>query len=132
MDVELTFETRMYYLYVKGRGPSDLDSTRRALTLIEEQARQARLTRILIDARDVEPPRRELDRFFLGEYVAELFGARYRIAVVYQADRINKFAENTAVNRGANLLVAAEEDSAMKWLMQDLPQQSVAGRQLQP
>ncbi len=122
MDVELTFQVHGDYLLVKGRGPSDLESTRKALVLIEEKARQTGLTHILIDARDVEAPRRELDRFFMGELVAELFGPRFRIAVVYQADRINKFAENTAVNRGANMLVAAEEDRAVQWLMQDLAQ----------
>ncbi len=124
MDVELTFEERSGYLLVKGRGPSDLESTRKALMLIEEKTRQAGLTHILIDAREVQAPRRELDRFFMGEFVAELFGARYRLAILYLADRINKFAENTAVNRGANMLVTAEEDDAVEWLLRDMARQT--------
>ncbi len=122
MDVELAFEEREHYLFVGGQGPSDMDTMRRVLALIRDRAQLAGLTRILIDAHRVEPPRSGLHRFQMGELIAELFGARYRLAVLSPARVINKFAENTAVNRGAIILVTDDENEALGWLLRDLPE----------
>ncbi len=126
MDAELAFEERSHYLFVRGRGPSDIETIRTVLRLIRDRARLAGLTHILIDAREVEAPRSGLHRFQMGEMIAELFGARYRLAVLSPARVINKFAENTAVNRGANILVTDDEQEALGWLFHDLPEAEAA------
>ncbi len=117
MESAITFEVRAGYLYAEGQGPGDQGTMREALRTIKARADEAGLTRILINARRVERPRQGIDYFLLGEFFAELFGARYRIAALYPREFINKFAENTAVNRGANLFVTDEEAQAVEWLM---------------
>ncbi len=117
MESVITFEARAGYLYVEGQGASDVKTIRQALSTIKAQADECGLSRILINARQVNRPMVGLDRFWMGEYIAELFGPRYRIAVLYVKEFINKFAENVAVNRGADLLVTHDDAEALEWLM---------------
>ncbi len=117
MKAEFAFEERGSYLFVRAQGPSDPESVRKALILIRDRVMERGLTRVLIDARSVGPPVREFDRFLMGEAMAELLRGRFKVAVLYRAESINKFAENTAVNRGANVLVSADEAQARDWLL---------------
>ncbi len=117
METVITFEVRPGYLYVEGQGPGELSSTREALQTIKARADEEGLTRILINARRVQPLRKGIDYYVLGTYFAEMFGVHYRIAALYPKELINKFAENTAVNRGANLFVTHDDEEALDWLM---------------
>ena len=60
----------------------------------------------------------DIDKFYLGEYAAKLFGSALKVAVVFPAEGITKFGETVAVNRGARLAVLATEKEAMDWLRQ--------------
>ena len=93
---------------------------RRDLMLaIREAADALGATHLLVDARRMPPPLSELDRHYAGVAVAEVLGGRFRVAVLFPGEQINKFAENTAVNRGAQMLVTADEAAAMAWLLRD-------------
>jgi hypothetical protein len=48
--------------------------------------------------------------------VAAVLRHRIRLAVVARADYIDKFGENTAVNRGARMAVMSSEEHARAWL----------------
>ncbi len=61
-------------------------------------------------------PTTDMDRYFLGEHAALVFGAQLKVAVVFPAEGITKFGENVAVNRGARLTVVPTERDALKWL----------------
>ncbi len=121
MNVEMEFEARANYLFVRARGPSDPESVRKALMMIRDKALETGLTRLLVDARGVGAPVREFDRYLMGEAMAELLRAPFKVAFLYRAESINKFAENTAVNRGANVLIVAEEAQALDWLLRGVP-----------
>jgi hypothetical protein len=58
----------------------------------------------------------DLDKFYLGEYAARVFGGKLKVAVVFPVAGITKFGENVAVNRGARLAVLATEEEAVAWL----------------
>ena len=58
----------------------------------------------------------DIDKFYLGEYAARVFGGKLKVAVVFPAKGITKFGENVAVNRGAKLAVLPTEQDAMRWL----------------
>jgi hypothetical protein len=60
----------------------------------------------------------DIDKFYLGEYAAQTFRGKLKVAVVFPAEGITKFGENVAVNRGAQLAVLATEVEAMRWLAQ--------------
>ena len=79
--------------------------------------RKTGLTKFLIDVTNSPGPFKNIDRFKIGEKLAELFGTECKIAAIEKAEKINKLAENTAVNRGVDLYVTADKKSALKWLL---------------
>jgi hypothetical protein len=88
------------------------------MTAVRDEARQAGLMRILVDALEIAPPSHEFDRFWFGSAVAEFFPAReFKVALLFRPELINKFGEDTAVNRGARFLVIGAEELALEWLM---------------
>jgi hypothetical protein len=72
---------------------------------------------ILCDMSLVSGPPPEMDRFYLGEYIASVFPG-IKIAVVYRKVYRNKFFEDTAVNRGAWIEVFPDKQTALQWLME--------------
>ncbi len=76
----------------------------------------AGIDRAFADMRAVEGPIPALDRFFAGERVASVLGPRVRLAVLSRPEMIDKLGENTAVNRGARILVTASETEAFAFL----------------
>jgi hypothetical protein len=57
-----------------------------------------------------------LDLFELGVHCAQVWKAAFRVAIISRAGGINKFFEDVAGNRGARVLVVANEDAAIQWL----------------
>jgi len=72
-------------------------------------------SKILVNMHGAKGLWRQFDRFKVGEQVALLFRGTYRILIIDHKDLINKFVENTAANRGVNILVEAYLD----WLLAD-------------
>ena len=58
-----------------------------------------------------------MDRFFVGEKIANVLGGKIKLAVVWPEKDINKFAENVAINRGGNICVVGDIETAKKWLL---------------
>jgi hypothetical protein len=89
------------------------------LTAIRDAATKAGMSRILVDAVAVAAPSQPLDRFWFGSAVAELFhGGAFKVALLVSPEPPDKLGENTAVNRGARLLVTGKQEAALAWLMQ--------------
>lgn len=109
-----------HYLAVTVTGTLEEKAAKPVLLEIRNQALELDKTRILIDARDVSMPVTEFDRYLVGMLFVDLFGSPFRVAVLYRAELINKFTEDTAVGRGAALLVCADEDEALRWLLGDI------------
>ena len=55
-------------------------------------------------------------RFIVEEKMARAWRG-LKVAILVREGRINRFMENTAVNRGASILVAYDPDKALKWIM---------------
>ena len=114
---QVTFEARERYLLVRVSGPFDVSAAREVMVTIKQQAQAGGFTHILVDALGITAPARDLDRFLVGEALAQLLPHPFKVAVLYKAEWINKFAENTAVNRGAAVLVCSQEAKALQWLL---------------
>jgi hypothetical protein len=82
------------------------------IVVTKAAAEQAERDRVLMDLRGVEGQPKEMDRFYAGQRVAQVFGFRIKVAVVARREVINKFGENTAVNEGARLNVVSSEPDA--------------------
>ena len=76
-------------------------------------------TRILVDATGLSGELEELDRFRIGEYAAEVLSRDVRFAMLAEDKRINKFFENVATNRGLNLIVVGNRQTALDWLLKE-------------
>ena len=87
------------------------------LLAILQIAQRSGKTKVLINAIAVSAPPSEMERYLVGELVAAIFPPKYKIAVVYRKEHINKLMENVAVNRGAYLTVVGDEESATQWLL---------------
>ncbi len=86
------------------------------LTILDVAERSGK-TKVLVNALAVSAPMSEMERYFVGELVAAVFPPKYKIALVYRQEHINKFMENVAVNRGAFLNVVGSEAAATSWLL---------------
>lgn len=57
-----------------------------------------------------------MDRFEFGAHGSHRFQGRFKIAIVYRAEEINRFAETVSVNRGLNAKIFSKMDEALEWL----------------
>ncbi len=58
-----------------------------------------------------------IDRFFIGEKIAEVLRSKVKLAVVWPPDHMTKLTENVAVNRAAYMRMFVEPIEAKKWLL---------------
>ena len=116
MKLDLSFENTGDYLHVRVRGEWKRQEIMAGIQNVAERAQKAGQTRILLDIRELSAPRNELDRFMAGEAIAKFFHSPFKIVAVRSVDLMDKFAENVAVNRGANFIVLSDFDEAVLWL----------------
>ena len=116
VTTERVFQEFEDYLRVTPRLGFEADAIKEALIQVRERASSAGLTRILVDARPIKPPESEFERYLVGKLISEHLGQPFRVAVLYPPEWINKFMEDTAVGRGASLLVCSDESEALQWL----------------
>ena len=83
---------------------------------LKAEADRTGCRRAILDLTAAQGTTSDMDRYFLGEHAALIFGAQLKVAVVFRAEGITKFGENVAVNRGAQLTVVPTERDALKWL----------------
>lgn len=117
MQTRLGFEAHPGYLKVIFTGAHPLQPVE-LLTAVRAEAQRTGNTRILADCLALALPTKDIQRFQIGEVIADLFRYRYKIAMVYPAHAITRFAENAANNRGAHLQVFGDETTALGWLLE--------------
>jgi len=113
----MEIRNRSDYLLVKAEG---LWCTEQAMEMIDqtkEAALEAGHRRILMDLSAWSKPLDEFTRFEFGVYLAEALPPPYRVAAHTDPRHINRFAENTAVNRGAQFRIFSSEEEALRWLL---------------
>src|SRR5690349_9405006 len=117
MKGQVTFERNTAYLRAICRGEFTPTTTLEALGSIHDEAVKSGHTRVLIDALDQPAPPPEMVRYQFGLAVADVFGHRFKVAMLYPEALINRFGENTAVNRGAFFRAFGDEQAALHWLV---------------
>ena len=112
-----TFSIYKTHLHVTYSGKRSFLEFSDLIDKIYEQCRKNQLQNILIDVSRATGDWDDFDRYKIGKKVSQLFESPYKIAAIEKLEKINKFAENTAVNRGTNLLVVSNSNEALKWLL---------------
>lgn len=83
--------------------------------------------KVLVDLSGVEGQLPEMQKYTLGEVIASrLLGLRIGVVLNRNAP-LTRFGENTAVNRGADLMVGYDVDQILAWLVLPVPAGANAG-----
>jgi len=117
MEKQIAFFNHPGYLRVTCTGEFPAETYREFLTAIRYEAHKSGHSRILIDAFALSAPATDMDRFWVGADIADIFGAQFKIAVLFKTELISRFTESAAVNRGARMKVLGDEGAALQWLM---------------
>jgi hypothetical protein len=115
------------YVVVQVAGAFSLENGKKLIDILESESKKRGHDLFLVDALRTGPPAQDMDRFYLGEYAAIKWRRGLKVAAVYPQKLINKFFENVAVNRGANVIVVGDRNQALKWLLGHLPNKPDAG-----
>jgi hypothetical protein len=123
-----TCKQKTRYLIVEATGPWkppvrywSLDGMKELVDLVNQSCRQLHYERVLLDTTAVPGEPEYFDRYQIGVYIAQVMPGRPRVAVLARPEGINKFGEDTAVNRGAVLLVTGDRNEAITWLLEGAP-----------
>ncbi|MGD0584611.1 MAG: hypothetical protein ABSA86_02395 [Oryzomonas sp.] len=116
MAIEVQFHIHPEYLLVKMCGEWTTPAMRQALNEIKTEADHQGFKHLLFDMCELSRPDSEMTRFWSGEYVAQVLPPPFKVAVFANPELVNKFGEDTAVNRGAIFKVFSDEQEALRWL----------------
>jgi hypothetical protein len=113
-DVKVTDD----YIIITVTGSyTGIKDTFTAFDIMIEEAVTHGKNKILLDISKVEGQIPLLDSYELGERAAKVWGHKYKIAILYQAEKIKGMFENVAVNRGGNVRVVPTFEKAETWLL---------------
>lgn len=107
------------YLLVVMEGPWTEAGIKASIDKMKAESITHGLKKILLDLKGLPLPETEMVRFYSGEYLAKVMPRPYKIAAFSHPEKINRFGETVAVNRGAWLQVFHDHDSALEWLLND-------------
>ncbi|MCE5212727.1 MAG: hypothetical protein LLG40_14390 [Deltaproteobacteria bacterium] len=116
MKIRISFEVFTEYMKVNLSGDSLYAEIKDVLMNIRKLAEENNHTRIIIDAVNTKVLS-EMEKFSVGEIGVDIFGNKFKIAVIAKPEVINKFMENVAVNRGGRVYVTSSEQKALSWLL---------------
>ena len=71
---------------------------------------------IILDVTEVAGPIPIMDMHVLGESCSRIWNLRLRVAIVSAEGGLNKFFENVARNRGAQIAVVPNQGTAVEWV----------------
>ena len=111
-----TCQNKGDHLFAEVSGFYSRDLLISATHKVADHCRTENLNKAIVDLRNMTGNPSILDRYKIGVEIANVWGPRIKVAVVAKAEAINKLGENTAVNRGANIMVTADFAHALEWL----------------
>ena len=118
MKIQISFEVLDEYLKIHLSGENPVPEIREILTTIKKLSEDNKRTKVLIDAMDL-PDMPDIEKFKLGKLGVQMFGSKIKVAMLRKPAHINKFTENTAVNRGGRLYIVSNEQDALSWLLNE-------------
>lgn len=104
------------YVWFRFLGAYDYEDFHRAVRAMRDYCIDKRFDKAVIDLLAIDGNMPDFDRYGLGIHFAEVWGASLKAAGLAPRDKINRFFENTAVNRQARFQVFSEPGPALAWL----------------
>ena len=120
MNSKYSIEIKESYLYFTVSGEYNFTDFMNYLKIVKHECEKAKIYRVIFDALNVtKTDISVMDRYFLGEKIAKIMRSKIKLAVVWPEKDISKFAETVALNRGGNIYVIGEIESAIEWILGD-------------
>jgi hypothetical protein len=116
LKIQITFEIFDEYLKIHISGENPYAEIEEIIATIKRLADENNRAKVLVDTMKISGLS-EMEKYFAGEQGAKVLGHKIKTAVVSQPEKINKFMETVAVNRGARLRVFGTEPEALNWLL---------------
>jgi hypothetical protein len=117
MSLSVSFENHSDYFSVRLSGSIDPNEVTRVLDEVKNEADRNGQRRVFVDMRGVALPTGDMFRYIAGEHIAKVMSPPYKLVLLGDTRTINRFAENVAVNRGADLKVFDDDKAALQWLL---------------
>ena len=119
--MQFNYHLHLDYLKVVGDGDFDLTAAKACITEIFRLCDEHRYAKVLVDSRGINEELSLASRFNLGEHLAAAYARPIRIAVLCTTAQVTqtKLLENTANNRGAQLITTDSETEARTYLSID-------------
>lgn len=116
--MSIDFKLRDQFLLAEILEDISIDNVNTLFLETLKEAKNSNIKKILIDIRNVKFLVNTLDRFNIGEFMAEKAKFKFKIAVIAPLEQIKKrFVETVARNRGLDILAFLEEKEAINWLL---------------
>lgn len=119
MNDEVIFTNQPDYLFVEVHCEWTVDNAKMVVDRTRAEAERCSKYLVLVDLTRWSSPSSEMVRYSSGEYLARVLPPPFKVASFAEAKLINKFGENTAVNRGASYRIFPSRSAATEWLMTD-------------
>ncbi|MEO7427394.1 MAG: hypothetical protein ABI036_19565 [Fibrobacteria bacterium] len=114
---DVLVEKRAGYTELVCRGPASLKSFKELFDeIVKGTYGHGDGKKYLIDLRQIEGTIPTVDRYELGEYMAEKI-SDCEISSISKKETYNKVGENVAVNRGAKVFSTDDENQAREWIL---------------
>ena len=124
--MEMVMDYRKSYIQVTVNGKYDLNEVKRIFDIILDNAMERRISKILIDARNLSGTLTTMERYDIGEYLAKINFDFYqmpdtpplRLACVAVEPPMepSRFVQTVARNRGVDIMITDTMAEALKWL----------------
>jgi hypothetical protein len=114
--MEFTITDKGEYLLFSCTGMLGFEKLSKLIDGMRAESERTGKKRIVADLREVQGVFDTLSRYRVGVLVAERLPGR-RILSLARPEQITRVAENTAVNRGADLFTTDDETRGMAWLL---------------
>jgi hypothetical protein len=115
------FENKEGYLNITLSGDYDFDDFKTYVKIIYAKCELEGIFKMNMNCMDIEgidvPT---IERYFLGVEAAEQLNYKVKLSLVWHKEYLNHFGETVANNRGAQVGVFGNTESAIKWLLYNI------------
>jgi hypothetical protein len=106
------------FLRITAKGEVDAARSRRLIATTVTEAAAHGETRVLLDCRPLAgAASEEADRVVTASFAGRAFRTPLRVAMIDRPERMNRYIEIVALNRGGNAGMFSEEGEAREWLL---------------
>ena len=116
-EIKIVEQGGILYFALKGAGTHA--HLLRAVTAIVAETKSREIWHVLCDARAMTNPMGAFEKFEAGVELARGADPRMKMAVLAQVEAIDYIFENVTRNRGLDVAVFKNEDTALQWLLSD-------------